>query len=57
METRCVVCGRKKLFATEGRVIDGSWARDGEIDKKYWGSWVCCFRCYEKLIEKCRGDE
>ena len=48
----CVVCGRKKLFPTEGRVIDGSWYDDEYIPTKYWGEWVCSYRCYEKLIER-----
>lgn len=48
----CIVCGRKKLFPTEGRVIDGSWYNDKYIPKSYWGEWVCSYRCYEKLIEK-----
>jgi len=34
----------KKLFPTEGRVIDGSW-----LPTKYWGKWVCSYRCYEKI--------
>lgn len=50
-DVECVVCGRKKLFPTEGRVIDGSWYNDKYISTKYWGEWVCSYRCYEKLME------
>jgi hypothetical protein len=31
----CCVCGRKEISISEGRYIDGSWARDTMIPKKY----------------------
>jgi len=49
---KCVVCGREKRFGGEGRVIDGSWADDINIDYKYFGKWVCCYNCYSKLLKK-----
>ena len=49
---KCVVCGREKRFGGEGRIIDGSWADDINIDYKYFGKWVCCYNCYSKLLKK-----
>ena len=49
-EIRCVVCGRKKTFPTEGRFIDGSWANDNKLPEKYRGKWVCSYACYKKLF-------
>ena len=45
---KCVVCGREKLFDGEGRIINGDWADDVFL-KKYFGKWVCCYKCYSKL--------
>ena len=49
-EIRCVVCGRKKTFPTEGRFIDGSWANDNKLPEKYRNKWVCSYACYKKLF-------
>ena len=49
---KCVVCGRENRFGGEGRVIDGSWADDNRVNKKYFGKWVCCYNCYSKLLKK-----
>ena len=49
-EVRCVVCGRKKTFPTEGRFIDGSWVNDNKLPEKYRNKWVCSYACYEKLF-------
>ena len=50
MNVSCAFCGRKRLFETEGRTIDGSWADDDNLDKSYYGQWVCSYACYDKLI-------
>jgi predicted nucleic-acid-binding Zn-ribbon protein len=49
---RCIVCNRRKTCQNEGRIIDGFWAEDLKVDKKYWYKWVCCWNCYTKLIKK-----
>jgi hypothetical protein len=48
----CLACGRKRLGEWEGRIIDGSWAQDSSIHKKYWGKWVCSYRCLQELLKK-----
>jgi hypothetical protein len=52
---RCVVCNGKKLFQSQGRIIAGDWFKDQFIPKEYWGKWVCCYSCYEKLLA--RGND
>jgi hypothetical protein len=48
----CLACGRKRLGEWEGRIIDGSWAQDSSIHKKYLGRWVCSYRCLQELLKK-----
>jgi len=49
---KCVVCKRERQTLSEGRRIDGSWAEDERIPKRYWDKWVCCWNCYSKLLFK-----
>jgi hypothetical protein len=53
---RCVVCGRKKEFESEGRFIDGTWRYDLLIPWCH-GKWVCCYNCYSKLIDFVKCDQ
>lgn len=46
---RCCHCGARPLFPGQGRRIDGSWAEDSTIYRRYRGRWVCCFSCYKLL--------
>jgi hypothetical protein len=46
---RCCVCNRRPTSASEGRRIDGSWAEDKTIYRRFQGRWVCCFSCYRRL--------
>lgn len=48
---RCIVCKRKKIVPSEGRIIDGSWVYDKFISKRFWYKWICSFGCYRKLIK------
>ena len=50
---KCISCGRKKLFLSEGRIINGDW-RDDVYLSKYTGEWVCCYTCYQDLLRKVR---
>jgi hypothetical protein len=49
---RCIVCKKERLNENEGRTIDGSWAEDYNITRKFWNKWVCCWNCYAKLPKK-----
>jgi hypothetical protein len=47
---RCAFCNRKPLSPSEGRRIDGTWARDCLVARQYRGAWVCSFMCYEGIV-------
>lgn len=47
--TTCVRCGRRPSVYGEGRWIDGSWADDQALMRKYANVWVCCHSCYAIL--------
>jgi hypothetical protein len=49
MDIICKVCGRKRLFLGEGRFIDNSWLDDEKLSQEYKNSWVCSYRCYERI--------
>jgi hypothetical protein len=55
IKNTCLICGRSRIGEWEGRVIDGSWVEDALIDKKYWGGWVCSYKCLERLMKKKNG--
>ncbi len=46
---RCCRCGARPTSPGQGRRIDGSWAEDKTICRRFQGRWVCCFACYRAL--------
>ena len=50
-QKECVVCNRRKVAKTEGRIIDGTWFDDAKLPSNYKGKWVCCNKCYETLVK------
>jgi len=44
------------MFGGEGRFIDRGWADDRYVPKEKWDEWVCCYRCYAKVLKKPDND-
>ena len=57
MSEKCIVCKREKTFPTEGRYINGDWDDDKHIAKKYWGKWICSYKCYDELVKQSTNKE
>jgi hypothetical protein len=52
MQEYCAQCGIKKLFDTQGRVVNGDWCNDQYLLPEFQYAWVCSYKCYMELVER-----